>query len=156
MQRGRSSFWKLFVNDLDHPNDPAKCKEDGQFYNNFFCYFLDHPTDEMHRDWSSFWQFSFVNDLDHPNEPAKCKEGGSVSDNFFLQTIMINQMSQPNAKRTVKFLTIFFVNDRDHPNEPAKCKEDGQVSDNFSVMVGTIQMSRPNAKRMFKFLTTLL
>ena len=127
MQRGRSSFWKLFVNDLDHPNDPAKCKEDGQFYNNFFCYFLDHPTDEMHRDWSSFWQFSFVNDLDHPNEPAKCKEGGSVSDNFFLQTIMINQMSWPNAKRTVEFLTSFLQT------------------------IWIIWMSRPNVKRAPRF-----
>ena len=40
----------FFVNDLNHPNEPAMCKEDGQVSDNFF-----------------------VNDLDHSNEPVECK-----------------------------------------------------------------------------------
>ena len=83
MQREPVKFLTTFCNDVDHPNEPAKCKENGQVSDNFF-----------------------VNDLDHPDEPAKCKEDGQVSDNFFVNDLD-HPLSRPNAKRTIKFLTTF-------------------------------------------------
>ena len=79
LQIGRCSQ-TTFANDLDHPNEAAKCKEDGQVSDNFFVNDLDHPNEpaKCKGDRQVSNNF-FVNDQDQPNEPAQCKEGGPVS-----------------------------------------------------------------------------